>query len=83
MTDLKIRVRVTARSKEFRIQQKDGLVAVWLRSAPEEGKANRELVRELRKAFKADEVRIISGRTSRNKVLLVKGAREESPWKKN
>jgi uncharacterized protein (TIGR00251 family) len=49
----------------------DGLIEV--KSAPENNKANMEIVKELKRLF-GKEVSLVSGFKSRRKVVLVKGA---------
>ncbi len=66
---MRIQVTVVPKSGPFRIERKaDGSLKIHLRSAPESNKANMELVKEMRRLLKA-EVHIISGLTSRRKVL--------------
>ncbi len=66
---MRIAVTVVPKSGSFRVERKgDGSIKVYLRSAPESNKANIELVKEMRRLLKA-EVRIVSGLTSRHKVL--------------
>jgi len=71
----RVRVWVHPRSSQRRIEDIDGVLHVWLTSAPVEGIANREL-----KALVADRyrvaksgVRIVGGRTSRRKLLEILG----------
>jgi uncharacterized protein (TIGR00251 family) len=64
-----IKVTAVPKSGSFRVERKaDGSLKAYLRSAPESNKANIELVKEMRRLLKA-EVRIVSGLTSRRKVL--------------
>ena len=58
-------------SKETKIiSDEGGTLTIAVRSPPEKGKANKELVRFLAKHFKR-KVRIISGFRSKNKVLEI------------
>jgi len=73
-----IEVSVVPKSPSFHVFVKDGKVKVRLRSAPEKGGANAELVRELSDALGGCAVRIISGHTSRRKRLEI--AASEAEW---
>ena len=65
-----INIKVKIKSSEQRIEKSgDGLI-VYLKSEPENNKANIELIKLLRKYFGQD-VNIIKGKTSRNKVVKV------------
>jgi len=68
---MRISVTVVPKSGSFRVERReDGSLKVYLRSAPESNKANIELIKEMRRLLKA-EVRIVSGLTSRRKVLEI------------
>jgi len=70
-----ISVKIIPRSKQEKIeQQTDGSYKVWVRAAPEEGKANKRLTEMLADYFDVSKssVFIISGETSRNKKIEVK-----------
>ena len=68
---MRIQVTVVPRSGSFSVERKaDGSLKIHLRSAPESNKANIELLKEMRRLLKA-EVRIVSGLTSRHKVLEI------------
>jgi len=72
-----LRVRVQPRAGKQRVERlgriEDGAFKVWLRSAPEGGKANAELVSALADFFKVKKssVRLVSGAKSRNKTVEV------------
>lgn len=68
-----IRIRAKPGSKSFLIKEvKDSYIKISLKSPPEKGKANKELVKGLSKIFKT-RVKLISGKKSRTKIVLVKG----------
>ena len=66
-------VYVKPDSKAFQIQVEEGELVVFCREAPVKGRVNRELIKELSRLFHK-RVEIISGFTSRQKKLLIKGA---------
>lgn len=70
---MKITVRVKPRKREQKVEEHDGVYWVWLRSVPEGGKANRELIRILADHFDVtpNSVQIVSGHTSRSKTIEV------------
>ena len=64
-----VEVTVVPKSAKFKIIQKDGKIKIYLKSPPEDNKANIELVKELKKI--GCEASIISGRRSKHKKLEV------------
>jgi uncharacterized protein len=69
-----LRYSVSVRfSSDGRIEVSGDEIAISIKSPPERGKANRELVKKLAAYFNVDEgrVRIISGLTSRKKLVEV------------
>ena len=71
---MKISVRVTPSAKIEQIQPAiDGSLKVWLRARPKEGEANKALIALLSKHFNIpkSQIRIISGRNSRNKIIAI------------
>lgn len=67
---MKIRIKVKTNSKEQNIEKIEDFYFVKLKSYAEEGKANLELIKLLKKYFKK-KVKIKSGFTSRNKIIEV------------
>ena len=68
---MKIKVRVRPNSGRQEIQKlSEEEYKVFLKKSPEDNKANEELVKLLKKHFK-QEVKIIKGHTSRDKVIEV------------
>ncbi len=67
-------VRVKAGSGSFSVSQKEGFLEIRTRSPAEGNKANQEIIKELSHLF-GREVRIIRGLKSRNKEILVEGAK--------
>jgi uncharacterized protein (TIGR00251 family) len=66
---IKIKVKPSSGRQEIEKISKDEY-KVWLKSPPEDGKANGELLKLLKKEF-GFSVKIKSGKTSRNKVVEV------------
>ena len=65
-------VFVKPNSPEFKIELDGNEIIVYSTEEPERGKVNKEIIKELSRLFKA-RVEIVSGFTSRQKQLLVKG----------
>lgn len=65
---MKINVVVKPKSGKSEIIKEDNVYKVSLKSVPEAGKANLELLKLLRKHFKK-QARIVSGKTSKKKVI--------------
>jgi len=72
----RIEVTVVPKSGRFQVTSKEGKLKIYLKSAPESNKANLELVKEMRRLLGA-EVRIVSGLTSRKKVLEIPLSEQE------
>lgn len=68
-----IEVRVKPNSKRFALTRKDDQLILEVTSPAQEGKANMEIVKGLKRLFGKD-VEIVSGLRSRDKVILVRGA---------
>jgi uncharacterized protein (TIGR00251 family) len=68
---MRIKVKVRPSSGRQEIEKvSDEEYKVWLKGRAEDGKANLELLKMLKKYFGKD-VRIVSGFTSRNKVVEI------------
>ena len=65
-----IKVIVKPNASKFAIKKKDNYYIVSVKSVAENGKANMELIRELRKFF-GRRVRIIRGVKSRKKIIEI------------
>lgn len=65
-----LHVHVTCKSSRQKVQKTADGIKVWLQSAPEKGKANKELVEILSDALGCN-VLLLSGSKSREKVVGV------------
>ncbi|VVB66563.1 putative ACR, YggU family [Candidatus Gugararchaeum adminiculabundum] len=61
-------MKVVPNSRRFSVQSESGVIRIKLRSAPEKGEANRELVRELSGLLDCS-VEIVRGHASKTKEL--------------
>ncbi|MFA5158221.1 MAG: DUF167 domain-containing protein [Patescibacteria group bacterium] len=71
---MKISIKVIPSAKVEQVQPAlDGSLKVWLRAKPKEGEANRALIKLLSDYYDVpkSQIEIISGLTSRNKVVEV------------
>jgi len=68
----RLRVRVTAHSGRTELREDQGKLKLYLKAAPEDGKANLELVRYFKKNYGLS-VRIKLGATNREKLLEIVG----------
>ena len=68
----KLRLKVSTGKKEFLIKwnENDIVLMVETTSNPEKGKANREIIKELKKFFKS-ETKIISGFKGKEKIVEI------------
>lgn len=69
-----IKVKAKPNSNEQKIEEKEGVLHVSLKESAEKNKANIELINLLAKHFNtsAKEIKILRGKTSRNKIAEVK-----------
>lgn len=66
----KVKIKVIPHAGRTELKEEDGKLKLYLKSAPEKGKANAEMIKYFKKEYKLS-VRIKSGKSSREKVLLV------------
>jgi len=68
---MKLHIKIHPSSSQEKIEKKsENGYEVWIKEKPVDNKANIELVRMLKKYFKS-EVKIVSGFTSRKKIIEV------------
>jgi len=70
---MKLEIKVVPRSSRHELVRTSGKLKAYLRSAPEKGKANKELVELIAKEYKVAKknVTISRGATGRNKIVEV------------
>lgn len=67
MPKLKIKVKPSSNKNKI-VKMEDGTYKIWIKSAPEKGKANKELQKYLKKVT-GTRVKITLGLTSENKTI--------------
>jgi hypothetical protein len=72
-----LKVFVKPNNPKFKIEFNDDEVVIYSTEEPIKGKVNREIVKKLSRMF-GFEVKVISGLTSKQKVLLIKDAKRET-----
>lgn len=76
---MKVIVHVRPKSKQAKVEKIDeGQYRVWVRTAPERGKANIEMIKLLADHFQVPKysIRIVIGKTAREKLVEVIGVGE-------
>lgn len=68
----KLKIKVIPHAGRTELKEEGGKLRLYLKSAPEKGKANAELIKFFKKEYKLS-VRIRSGESSREKVLELLG----------
>lgn len=68
-----IEARIKTNCSSFSIKKRGYDIFIEVSSPPLEGKANKEIIKELRKLLNPEEVDIVKGLKSKNKVIFVKG----------
>ena len=70
---MKIQVKVFPKSSRQEVVEKDGVVKVYVKAAPDKGKANSELIGIIAKKYgvKKIDIKIKCGLTSRNKTIEI------------
>ena len=73
MKEKLINIKVIPKAKKQKIVQEENRLKVYLKSPPEDGKANKELIKVLSEYFKTNKerIQIIKGKFSRNKVIKI------------
>ena len=68
-----IEVKVSPRAKKSAVEESGGRYRAWVQSAPEKGKANKELIKLMADylSLPPSRIRIIRGLNSRNKSLRI------------
>jgi hypothetical protein len=69
-----LKIKAKPNSNKQGISEKEGILHVMLKESPEANKANIELINLLAKHFNkpASSVRILRGKSSRNKIIEIK-----------
>jgi uncharacterized protein (TIGR00251 family) len=67
MSQLRIKVKPSSNKNKI-VKMENGVFKIWLKSAPEKGKANKELKKYFKK-ITGIPVKIVSGLTSENKTI--------------
>ena len=70
--DGRLKIKVIPHAGRTELTEENAKLKLYLKSAPEKGKANAELIKFFKKKYKLS-VRIKSGETSREKVLELLG----------
>ena len=68
-----IEAKVKTGCSSFSAHKSGDDVAIEVSSPPLEGRANKEIIKELRKMFRAQSVEIVKGLKSKNKTVFIKG----------
>ena len=67
-----IEARIKTGCSSFSIKKSEVKFLIEVSAPPVEGKANKEIVKEMKKIFKTD-IEIVKGLKSKDKIILIKG----------
>jgi len=72
---MRIEVKVFPKARKEEIVRTEGAVKVYVKAAPDKGKANKAVIGLIAKEYgvRKSNVRMITGETSRNKVFEIEG----------
>ena len=72
---MRIEIKVFPKSQREEIVRQEGAIKAYIKAAPDKGKANKALIGLIAKEYgvKKSDVRIVTGQTSRNKVVEIEG----------
>jgi uncharacterized protein len=72
---IRIDVKVTPKAAAAKVVDKDGQLSVYVTVAPEDGKANKAVIKLLAKRFGVapSRISVIRGETSRHKTIEIEG----------
>ncbi len=64
-------IKVSPNSSRQKVEQKNGVIKVYINSSPEKGKANKEVLEVFAKylGVRKSSLKIIKGKASRNKIV--------------
>ncbi len=71
-----LKLKISTGKSRFCFKKNGEVLLVEVKSNPEKGRANNEILKEFRKIFKK-EVRLISGFKSREKIIEINASRKE------
>ena len=73
-----LHLKVSTGKKQFQLNWKkeEKVLCVEIKSNPDKGKANKEIVKELKKFFES-EIKIISGFKSKEKIVEISSSQKE------
>ena len=70
---MRLKIKVFPKASRQEIVEKDGFIKAYITEAPEKGKANKAVIELVARHYKVkkNQVRIVSGQKSRNKVAEI------------
>ncbi|MFH1878760.1 MAG: DUF167 domain-containing protein [Candidatus Omnitrophota bacterium] len=70
---MRIDIKVFPKSSREEVVRKDGMIKVYVKAAPDKGKANKAVIELIAREYgaKKSNVRILAGETGRNKTVEV------------
>ena len=71
-----VELKVKPNSPKFKIEKKNNQIIIYCKSPPEQNKANREIIKELKK-LTGCQVEITSGLTSKKKKIIIHNITEK------
>jgi uncharacterized protein (TIGR00251 family) len=72
-----VRVKVIPNSDRSSIQRREDEIKIKVTSPAQKGKANRELLRILYRTFGTRDIKVVTGRTSRSKLVRIRADQED------
>ncbi|MDD3083609.1 MAG: DUF167 domain-containing protein [Candidatus ainarchaeum sp.] len=75
-TVMKLKVSTGKTSVQLKLDENEEVLLIDIKSNPEKGKANKEIIKELKKLFKS-EVKILSGLKNKKKVVEICSSKEK------
>jgi uncharacterized protein len=78
MEKIRLKLKVSTGKPRFKVKfnEDEDLLLVEIKSNPEKGKANREIIKELKKYFKK-EIEIVSGFKNKEKIVEINSSKKE------
>lgn len=75
-TVMKLKVSTGKTNVQLKLDENEEVLLIDIKSNPEKGKANKEIIKELKKLFKS-EVKILSGLKNKKKVVEICSSKEK------
>lgn len=72
---MELKIKISTGKQRFRLKRDNDILLIDIKSNPQKGKANLEIIKELKKLFKK-EARIVNGIKNKEKIIEIKNLKK-------